>query len=128
MKKVFVDSDVIISSLLSTKGAAYFLLNEQKDKFTISNISKKELEKVADRLGINQEKLHNLIQKKFKSVKLTTDLTKIKRDFQHYRDEIINILDTKKQHLHQPLFTGEVVRQSPVTDKEKELLQQKIKK
>jgi len=32
--------------------------------------------------------------------------------------KIINIKDTKKQHLHKPLFTGEVVRQSPVTDNE----------
>lgn len=32
--------------------------------------------------------------------------------------KIINIKDTKKQHLGAPLFTGEVVRQSPVTDNE----------
>ncbi|MEK7534236.1 MAG: cupin domain-containing protein [Patescibacteria group bacterium] len=32
--------------------------------------------------------------------------------------KIINIKDTKKQHLHKPLFTGEVIRQSPVTDNE----------
>jgi len=32
--------------------------------------------------------------------------------------KIINIKDTKKQHLHKPLFTGAVVRQSPVTDSE----------
>ena len=32
--------------------------------------------------------------------------------------KIINIKDTKKQYLGKPLFTGEVVRQSPVTDNE----------
>lgn len=32
--------------------------------------------------------------------------------------KIINIKDTKKQYLNKPLFTGEVVRQSPVTDNE----------
>lgn len=32
--------------------------------------------------------------------------------------KIINIKDTKKQHLYKPLFTGEVVRKSPVTDNE----------
>ena len=32
--------------------------------------------------------------------------------------KIINIKKVKKQHLHKPLFTGEVIRQSPVTDNE----------
>ena len=32
--------------------------------------------------------------------------------------KIINIKDTKKQHLGKPLFTSEVTRQSPVTDNE----------
>lgn len=32
--------------------------------------------------------------------------------------KIINIKDTKKQHLGEPLFTGNVTRQSPVTDNE----------
>ncbi len=32
--------------------------------------------------------------------------------------KIIKIKDTEKQHLHKPLFTGEVIRQSPVTDNE----------
>jgi len=32
--------------------------------------------------------------------------------------KIINIKDVKKQQLGKPLFTGEVIRQSPVTDNE----------
>jgi len=32
--------------------------------------------------------------------------------------KIINIKDTKKQHLGDPLFTGKVTRQSPITDNE----------
>lgn len=32
--------------------------------------------------------------------------------------KVINIKDTKKQYLYKPLFTGEVIRQSPVTDSE----------
>lgn len=32
--------------------------------------------------------------------------------------KIINIKNVKKQYLHKPLFTGGVVRQSPVTDDE----------
>lgn len=86
-KRVFVDSDVIISSLLSTKGAAYLLLNQQGNKFVISNVSKKELERVADRLEVDQDKLHKLIRNRFKTVKLAADLTKIKRDFEDYTSD-----------------------------------------
>ena len=32
--------------------------------------------------------------------------------------KLINIKKVKKQYLHQPLFTGKVTRQSPVTDNE----------
>ena len=81
---VFVDSDVIISSLLSTKGAAYLLLNEQKDKFIISSFSEKEVREVADRLEISQDKLQSLTEGRLKSVKLTKKLTKIKKDFKDY--------------------------------------------
>lgn len=46
--KVFLDSDVIISSLISQKGAAYFLIQEKINlKLIISNISQKELFRVA---------------------------------------------------------------------------------
>lgn len=87
-KVVFIDSNVIISSLLSKKGASYLLLNQQGDKFVISNVSKKELVRVADRLEIDQDKLQSLVQKRFKTVKLTTDLTKIKRDFEDYTSDL----------------------------------------
>lgn len=32
--------------------------------------------------------------------------------------KIVNFKKVQKQHLHKPLFTGQVVRQSPVTDNE----------
>lgn len=87
-RAVFVDSDVIISSLLSTKGAAYLLLNEQKDKFAISNLSKKEIRQVADRLEISRDKLQNLIKGRLETVKLTKNLTKIKKDFKDYTSDV----------------------------------------
>lgn len=85
--KVFVDSDVVISSLLSEKGAAYFLLNKQKDKFTISNLSKKEIKEVADSLEISRDKLQSLIKKKLKTIKLAANLEKIKKDFKDYTSD-----------------------------------------
>ena len=85
--RVFVDSDVVISSLLSTKGAAYLLLNKQSYKSIISNVSKVELKRVADRLGIDKGRLQNLIQNKLKVIKLGADLEKIKSDFQNYSND-----------------------------------------
>lgn len=94
--RIFADSNVIITSLLSKKGASYLLLNQpnkpwdcfaSQNKFIISNVSKKELERVADRLEITQDKLHSLIQKRLKTVRLTSDLTKIKKDFEDYTSD-----------------------------------------
>lgn len=71
VKKIFVDSDVVISSLISSAGASYFLLNQTSNlKFYISNISEKELTEVADRLKIDQIRLKNLLQNRFKKIRL----------------------------------------------------------
>ncbi len=85
--KVFVDSDVIISSLISEKGAAHLLLNEQESNFVISSVSRKEVEKVANRLGIEQDELQVLIKKRLKIIKLAPDLKKIKSDFKDYASD-----------------------------------------
>lgn len=82
--KVFVDSDVVISSLLSEKGAAYLLLNEQKSNFVISNISKIELENIVERLNLEQNRLNQLIKKRLKVIKLKKELAEIKKDFKTY--------------------------------------------
>ena len=86
--KVFVDSDVVISSLISQKGAAYLLLNEFKSNFVISDISKKELEKVAKRLDIKQNQLQDLIKKHLKVSKLKKEISKIKEEFKNYTTDI----------------------------------------
>lgn len=85
--KVFVDSDVIISSLISEKGAAYFLLYKQKANFVISDISKAEIEEVVGRLKLDQNKLKDLIKRKFKVVKLTKNIPSIKRDLKDYTSD-----------------------------------------
>lgn len=86
-KKVFVDSDVVISSLISEKGAAFLLLNLPKARFFISNISKVELEKVADRLNLNQNKLQGMVENRLKTIELTANLKKIKKDFKDYTSD-----------------------------------------
>ncbi len=62
--KVFLDSDVIISSLISSKGAASFLLNlTSEHQFYISNLSSEELEIVVARLNLDKGALHSIVKK-----------------------------------------------------------------
>lgn len=85
-RKVFVDSDVVLSSLLSSKGAAHFLLNEVDSDFVISNISLVEIERGVNKLGLDKENL-TLLKNKLKTIKLKNDKQnqkKIKEDFGKY--------------------------------------------
>ena len=83
--KVFVDSDVVISSLLSSKGAAYCFIHQKPPqvKLFLSNFSIKEQEVVVRRLKLASRKLQRLIQKHFTVVELKS-LVKIKREYQQY--------------------------------------------
>lgn len=82
--RIFVDSDVIISSLLSQSGAAYFLLNTSSIHLFISSLSKKELETVIKRLDIRSETLAALIKNNFEVIILSDSLPKIKESFRQY--------------------------------------------
>lgn len=92
--KIFVDSDVVISSLISSTGAAYLLLN-QTDQLNlfVSNISDKEIDKVAKRLRLDTEKAKNLIKKRFAVVQLKGTDKDIKLAFDEY------VLDTNDAHI-----------------------------
>lgn len=94
MLKVFVDSDVVISSLISSSGAAFLLLNEIDglDLF-ISNISNQELEEIVNRLHLSQEKLEKLISKRFISSQLKNSIAEIKEEFSKY------VLDVDDAHI-----------------------------
>ena len=83
--KIFVDSDVVISSLISKNGAAYILLFKTKNlEALISNFSKKELYMVAKNLKIKREKLKKLIKERLKILKLKKNLAEIKKEFKDY--------------------------------------------
>ena len=83
--KVFVDSDVVISSLISSLGAAFLLLNQTSDlDLFISNKSLEELEKVTERLHIESEGLRKLMRTRFKTVILDESLEEIKSAFTDY--------------------------------------------
>lgn len=73
--RVFVDSDVIISSLISQKGAAHLLINGADIQKSVSNMSQKELEIVADRLNLDKNELRDLLNKKFEVVTIKPQKT-----------------------------------------------------
>lgn len=86
--RIFVDSDVIISSLLSKKGAAYLLLNKQKSNLVITNLSREELEVVTKRLKIEKTLLQNLIKNHLKVITLKKKISEIKEDFKIYTIDV----------------------------------------
>lgn len=63
MSGAFVDTDVVISSLISQKGAAFLLLENKMADFMVSNVSEEEILEVAKRLKISLEKTKLLIKK-----------------------------------------------------------------
>ena len=85
--KVFVDSDVVISSLISSSGAAYLLLNSTDLELFISNLSIKELTIVAERLGIEKKELDDLIKNRFNVVQLKEKPKELKELYGHYTSD-----------------------------------------
>lgn len=89
-RKIFVDSDVAISSLLSSKGAAYFLLNEVNLELYISNISIREIKRGVDKLDLDNEKFQNLLKDTLKTIKLKEDKVDIKRIKVTFKDYVFD--------------------------------------
>jgi len=90
--KVFVDSDVIISSQISKLGAAYFLLNKAHLELYISNLSVLELIDVAQRLKIKTGTLTSFVERQFIQVNLNEkNLKEIKRKFGEYTNDPFDI-------------------------------------
>lgn len=88
-RNLFVDSDVIISSLLSPSGASYLLLHTDKleIKLFISNISYLELEIVTERLHIEKQKLKLLIKERFTVVELRNSAQQLKETYGKYTND-----------------------------------------
>ena len=82
--RVYVDSDVIISSIISPKGAAFYLINEASIKRFISNKSQEEIKRVASELSLNQKNLNEIIKNRFSKVELKASLEKIKKKYSEY--------------------------------------------
>ncbi len=93
-RKIFVDSDVTISSLLSSSGAAYFLLNKFNLELYISNISIKEIKRGVDKLDLDNEKFQNLLKKRLRAIKLKEDKIGIERIKITFKDYVFDEDDT----------------------------------
>ncbi len=89
-RKIFVDSDVAISSLLSQNGAAYFILNKVDLELYISNISIREIKRGVDKLDLDNEKFQNLLKNRLKTIKLKEDKADIKRVKITFKDYVFD--------------------------------------
>jgi len=83
MVNVFLDSDVVISSLISNLGVTYQLINNKKIDCFISNISYQELLLVVKKLKIDDEKLKAIVKERFKIIKLSQSLRQIKSSYKN---------------------------------------------
>lgn len=86
--RVFVDSDVVISSLLSSSGAASFLLNQMHIRPVISSVSNGELLMVVKRMDMGIKKLEKLLQNRFEVFKITKELQAVKKEYGKYVTDI----------------------------------------
>lgn len=85
-QRIFVDSDVIIASLLSQNGASHLFLYGIKKPIQpyISTFSLKELKTVIKRLKIDQKSLNHLVKKIFTIVKINQTFSKIIENYSFY--------------------------------------------
>lgn len=90
---IFVDSDVVISSLISSSGAAYLLLNKESITPYISNFSYKELSIVIERLSLDKKRLEALTNSRFKTIELKEDISEIKQNYGEY------VFDSHDSHI-----------------------------
>jgi predicted nucleic acid-binding protein len=92
--KVFVDSDVIISSMLSSSGAAHFLLHHTDAvELYISNLSLQEIRIVVERLSIDSSKLASLLEGNIDIVQLQYTKETVKTAYGRY------VLDENDAHI-----------------------------
>jgi predicted nucleic acid-binding protein len=99
MEIVFLDSDVVISSLISKIGAAYYLLTHIENiNLHISNISKSEIETVIERLSLPNEVFYSILNNNLKVTAI--DLMKIESVTQYVIDQgdAHIILGTRESH------------------------------
>lgn len=86
--KVFIDSDVIISSLISSSGAASILLHQKDIIPIISPHSQSELDIVVKRMNLDLDLFGQLAQNRLKIIPLTKKIDELKLEYQPYVTDI----------------------------------------
>ena len=87
---IFLDSDVIISSLISEKGAAFSLVHNQQVAKYISNYSFKEISIVIKRLKLNLKNFKSILT----NLKIVTVNDKLKDIKESYNKFVIDKNDS----------------------------------
>ncbi len=86
--RVFVDSDVIISSIISQKGAAYLLMRDSRITRFVSDVLIAEVTRVASILNLSQTELRRMVHKQCTKVVLGAKKeTLLKRVDAYCRDD-----------------------------------------
>lgn len=87
--RIFIDSDVVIASILSERGASYFLLHAplHVDRY-ISNYSLSELSVVIKRKSLDYNSLDMLLASGVEVFQMRENLNSIKRKFNKYTLDI----------------------------------------
>lgn len=83
---VFVDFDVVISSLLSKRGAAYLLMHDARIIRFVSDVSFSELKRVAVKLHISEKELASLVRSQCKEVRVGDKGKALKKMADYTRD------------------------------------------
>lgn len=86
--KVFIDSDVIISSQISSSGAANILLHQKDIIPVISSHSQSELDIVVKRMNLDLDLFGQLIQNRLKIIPLNKKIDELKLEYQPYVTDI----------------------------------------
>ncbi len=118
--KAFIDSDVIISSLISKTGAGHLLLNNPPLEFDawISNHSTRECKKVCKRLNLKKEDLKSIVGNNIATITLNS-MDKLKSKYGPYASD--------PNDVHIIAGAVEAKTQFLVTYNQKDYLERKIK-
>ncbi len=90
MVSLFLDSDVVISSIISSKGASYQFINTSPHIKIVSSFSLSELYLVIERLNLHKTHLDALVSpdNKIKVEKISLQMTVIKKKYSLYVKDV----------------------------------------
>ena len=82
--RVFVDSNVVVSALKSSVGAAYALGESDVVERIVSNLSEIEILKTVSRLKLDDKQMEIILKQKFTKVKVENNLPEVVKKFGKY--------------------------------------------